>query len=65
MIYETVSVTEDPGAWLVEAIDHDSEGEVYSALFYGMNAEKRAREYAAWKSAQAGRESVNNEPQRR
>ena len=35
-----------PGEWLVEAIDHGSEGEIYRAIFSGPNAEQRARDYA-------------------
>ena len=38
--------------WLVEAIDHDSEGEIYAAAFSGPGAEERAREYRAFKQAQ-------------
>lgn len=40
--------------WIVEAIDHGSEGEIYAAEFTGHNAEGRAREYAAWKNADGG-----------
>jgi hypothetical protein len=46
-------VSEDrhhPGDWRVEAIDHASEGECYVTIFTGAGAEKRAREYAAWKN---------------
>lgn len=35
-----------PGAWVVEAVDNGSEGEVYSALFAGPKAEERAHAYA-------------------
>ena len=32
--------------WRVDAIDYDSEGEIYMALFFGLKAEERAKEYA-------------------
>ncbi len=38
-----------PGAWAVEAIDYDSEGDVYLAVFSGPQAQQRAREYAGMK----------------
>jgi hypothetical protein len=37
------------GGWVVEAVGSD--GEVFVTQFYGPDAEKRAKEYAAWKSA--------------
>jgi 5-methylcytosine-specific restriction enzyme A len=37
--------------WLVEAINAGGEGELYSALFSGPDAQRRAEEYAAWKNA--------------
>lgn len=40
--------------WIVEAIDHASEGEIYAASLEGHNAEGRAREYADWKNSGAG-----------
>lgn len=39
--------------WVVEAIDYDSEGEIYAATFSGHGAQERAEEYAAWKNAKA------------
>jgi hypothetical protein len=36
--------------WVVEAIDHESEGEIYAALFSGPGAQARAEEYATWKT---------------
>jgi hypothetical protein len=47
-----VSVVErkdEPGVWTVEAIDMANDGEIYQALFVGLDAEKRAREYARFK----------------
>lgn len=43
---EVVEVRNAPGEWLVEAIDHGSEGEIYRAIFAGPMAEQRARDYA-------------------
>jgi hypothetical protein len=40
------------GTWIVGAVDYPSEGEIYVAVFTGFAAEKRAREYAAWKNSQ-------------
>ncbi|WP_316219373.1 hypothetical protein [Bradyrhizobium sp. SZCCHNR2026] len=39
----------EPGAWTVEAIDISGDGDIYQALFYGPDAEKRAHEYARFK----------------
>jgi hypothetical protein len=33
------------GDWRVEGINHESEGEVEVAIFCGVNAEQRARNY--------------------
>lgn len=41
---------QDGYEWRVEAIDYESEGEIYVAVFTGPDAEKRAREYASFKS---------------
>ena len=41
-----VPLKHDPDRWLVEAIDHGSEGEIYRAIFSGPKAEERARDYA-------------------
>ena len=41
-----VEVEDCPGEWLVEAIDHGSEGEIYRTIFAGPMAEQRARAYA-------------------
>jgi hypothetical protein len=46
----TVTQTSD-GAWLVEAVAYPGAGGKFSALFYGLNAEERARNYAAWMNA--------------
>ncbi len=51
MQYEVVEHRDHPGEWVVEAIDHDREGEIYGAVFYGPDAQDRAEEYAAWKQS--------------
>ena len=38
-----------PGAWGVEAIDMQGDGDCYLAVFSGRDAESRAREYASLK----------------
>jgi hypothetical protein len=40
--------------WVVEAINIEGEGEIFTAIFSGSSAEQRAREYAAWKQEAAG-----------
>jgi hypothetical protein len=47
-----ISVAErndEAGAWTVEAIDMADDGDIYQAIFYGKEAEKRAHEYARFK----------------
>jgi len=38
MLYEVVQCRDHHNHWLVQATDHASEGEVYSAVFYGLDA---------------------------
>jgi hypothetical protein len=47
MKYEAVKDRVIPDAWRVEAIDFESEGEIYITVFFEPKAEERAREYAA------------------
>ena len=47
MKYEVI---QDGSEWRVEAIDYDSDGQVYVAIFSGPGAQARAREYARFKS---------------
>lgn len=54
MRYDVFLDRKFPGDWRVEAIGND--GEVYVTIFSGPDAEARAREYAAWKSAPTRRE---------
>lgn len=48
--YETIEDNRHPGDYRVEAIDMESEGEVYTAIFTGPDARARAQEYADWKN---------------
>lgn len=48
MKYEAFRALADE--WHVEGIDHASEGECYVTIFYGLKAQARAEEYAAWKN---------------
>jgi hypothetical protein len=50
MTYEVVQDRNFPGDWRVEAVNHSGDGEVYTAIFTGPDAETRAREYAQWKT---------------
>lgn len=36
--------------WRVDAIDYEGDGRCYLTIFYGPDAEERAREYAAFKN---------------
>jgi hypothetical protein len=51
--YEVVESRDNPGEWRAEAIDFAGDGECFIAIFTGPLAMDRAREYAAWKNAQA------------
>ena len=48
--YEILPDPKDDAIYLVEAINYESEGEVYSALFIGPKAQERAAEYAGFKN---------------
>jgi hypothetical protein len=48
MTYEVVKDNSALDTWRVEAIDFDSEGEVYVAIFSGPDAAERANQYAEW-----------------
>jgi hypothetical protein len=39
------------GDWVVEAINHEDDGQIYTTIFSGSDTEKRAREYFDWKEA--------------
>ena len=47
MVYEVAESKDMPGTWRVEAINHESEGQIYGAIFFGPQSEERARHYAA------------------
>jgi hypothetical protein len=49
---EKTTVRQDkttPGVWRVEAVDYSGGGMAEIAVFVGVDAETRAREYAHWK----------------
>jgi len=50
--------------WNVEAINHDGDGEIYGAAFYGPKAQERANEYAAWKASQESPQLVTGQDER-
>lgn len=58
MIFECAKV-EGRDEWVVEAIGR-SEGLVFGATFMGVNAEWRAKEYAAFKNAQQAQRTETN-----
>lgn len=47
--YETIEDNRHPGDYRTEAVGED--GEVYTAIFVGPDAEIRANEYADWKNS--------------
>lgn len=49
--YETIEDQLQPGDYRVEAIDSEGDGEVYTAIFIGPDADQRAQEYAGWKNS--------------
>ncbi len=49
--YETIEDSRHLGDYRVEAIDTQSEGEVYTTIFTGPDAPARAQEYADWKNS--------------
>lgn len=53
MDISVVERNDQPGAWSVEAIDHDADGSCYVTVFYGPRSQERAQEYAAWQKAGA------------
>jgi hypothetical protein len=50
MRFEVSQDREFPGDWRVEAIDKNS-GDIFVAVFSCADAERRAREYAAWQES--------------
>lgn len=52
MLYSVFPHETDTGVWVAGAVNHVSEGEVYTATFAGFDAERLAREYADWKNSQ-------------
>ena len=52
MKYELKESEARSGDYLAVAVNEDSHGEVFSALFSGPDAKKRAEEYITWKNSQ-------------
>ena len=52
LVHEVIEDKLHPGDYRVEAIDTDGDGEVYTAIFVGPDAQKRANEYAGWKNSE-------------
>jgi hypothetical protein len=52
MKYELKKSEDRSGDYMAVAVNEDSHGEVFSALFSGPDAKKRAEEYVAWKNSQ-------------
>ena len=44
-----VVLTTVPVIWTVEAVNSDGDGGIETAQFTGPHADRRAREYSAWK----------------
>jgi hypothetical protein len=51
MEYQVLQDSENKDRWLAQAINFECEGEIYTVLFLGYDAEERAREYADWKNS--------------
>jgi hypothetical protein len=51
MEYEVAQDQDHSERWVAQAIDFEGEGEVYTVLFVGRDAEHRAHEYAEWQNA--------------
>ncbi len=51
MTYDVIEDQRHSGDYRVEAIDSESDGEVYTAIFVGPDAKARAEEYAEWKNS--------------
>jgi hypothetical protein len=52
MKYEVKESPQQRGAYLAVAVNEASHNEIFSALFSGPDAKRRAEEYAAWKNAE-------------
>jgi hypothetical protein len=52
MKYEVKQSEDRAGDYLAVAVNEDRHGEVFSALFSGPDAKKRAEEYVAWKNSE-------------
>lgn len=58
--YEVAPARDARDEWIVEAINHEGDGEIYIARFSGPRARERATEYAEWKNLQQSLEDLRN-----
>ena len=47
------------GNWVVQAMDFDGDGEIYTVTFSDCNAKARAREYYNWKTSVSGQQAIH------
>jgi len=47
------------GSWVVQAMDFDGDGEIYTVTFSDCNAKARAREYYNWKIGVADLQTIH------
>ena len=47
------------GNWVVQAMDFDGDGEIYTVIFSDFDAKARAREYYNWKTEVAGLQAIH------
>ena len=52
MKYEVKPSEDRQGDYIAVAVNDDHQGELFSALFSGPDAKKRAEEYVAWKNSE-------------
>ena len=48
MEYEIFESRDFPEEWIVEGIDYESDGEIYTTIFCRSKAKTRAESYLAW-----------------
>jgi len=47
------------GNWVVQAMNFDGDGEIYTVTFSDLDAEGRAREYYNWKTNATDRQGIH------
>jgi hypothetical protein len=61
MKYRVYPAMSRPGDWVAGAVNLPGEGEIFLAIFSGPDAQKRAEEYAAWKSGPGPQQSEGDQ----